>query len=382
MGSSFHDPDDLHSHIHALENEEDETSVDFTFTENDFYGHDVIDSAPIQIDDELAYLPEKDLHDVVQQSTTPSSPDSFPDWSDRLISDPNERIIFELDNAKKESWETLKDEIYHIRSTLPNLLPCRGNDDNSPPSLKEILLLVFGPSSDFATAFRNELAMDQVTFYKFLGTLALQMSYKETPSSLYDEYSLIKNHLLIQSKDEYINIWKKIATIRKAINSTGDGDYIGISCCPMCVWEVCEQAANKTVRTIAIANRTDDMCVSHDDDKIWCESSGENEKDSFKLRKVVHVKDNRRGIVSHTAVSPTTNLPLGFLFERNGDGAVECFKRIYLNLFPSVRPSSGSDLLPDLDGVSNHSDRGYTIWATVKDFLLPSGADFTNTVKK
>ena len=101
MESSFHDPD-----LRVLEQEEDETSaVDFTFTENEFYGIDVVDSAPLQIDDEFAYLPEKDLNDVIQQSSTASSPDSFPDWSDRLISDPNERIIFELDNAKKESWE-------------------------------------------------------------------------------------------------------------------------------------------------------------------------------------------------------------------------------------------------------------------------------------
>ena len=48
-------------------------------------------------------------------------------------------------------------------------------------------------------------------------------------------------------------------------------------------------------------------------------------------------------------------------------------------MFPS---SGGAGDLPNLQNVTNHSDRGYTLEKTVFDFLIPAGADLTNTVKR
>ena len=349
-------------------------------TEDDFFGRTVIDFPPIQVDDELMYLPDLDRNNIAISQEHIDSSTLFPNWRDCLISDPNERAIFVLDSAKKEGWKAFKEEVMYIRSGLPSLIHTRDENDASPVSLKEILILIFGPNSDFATSFCNELAIDQVTFFNFLGTLALQMSYKESPSSLHDEYSLIKDHLLIKDGAKYIGIWKKIANLKKAISSNS-GDYIGNSRRPMCLWEIFEAAANKTMRKIAIAGRTDDIFMAFDDNKIWVESSGENTSDDFKLRRVTHVRDNRKEIVSHTAISVTTTLPLGFMFEKKGDKAVDCFKKVYSNLFPSSSTASSNNL-PDLIGVSSYTDQGYTIWDTIKNFLLASGADFTNTVKR
>ena len=111
---------------------------------------------PLQDDDDIIYLPDLDRQNIIAQQTE----SLFSDWIDRLISDPNETAYFVLDSAKKESWQALKEEVNHIRSSLQLLLPHRNQNDASPVSLKEILMLVFGPNSDFATAFCNEVEID------------------------------------------------------------------------------------------------------------------------------------------------------------------------------------------------------------------------------
>ena len=61
MESSFHDPD-----LRVLEQEEDETSaVDFTFTENEFYGIDVVDSAATSIG-----FPIRNMHTISESGHT------------------------------------------------------------------------------------------------------------------------------------------------------------------------------------------------------------------------------------------------------------------------------------------------------------------------
>ena len=51
-----------------------------------------------------------------------------------------------------------------------------------------------------------------------------------------------------------------------------------------------------------------------DDDKIWVEQTGKNAMNKAGLNHTTHVRDNRKGIISHTAVSTGVNLPLGKLF--------------------------------------------------------------------
>ena len=169
-------------------------------------------------------------------------------------------------------------------------------------------------------------------FKRFFGTLCLQMSYKETPSSMFDNYSELKSSVLMD-KEAYMQVWNKIA-ISKRISLR---NYVGNSRRDECLWEKMEKVVNTFLRKLSIVGRTDHISNALDDDKIWVESTGRNAVDDFGLRRVTHVKDNRKRIISHTAVTTTTNIPLGFIFERKGWTAVDCFMNLFflilMNLF-------------------------------------------------
>jgi hypothetical protein len=111
-----------------------------------------------------------------------------------------------FDKSKKEAWAVFQEEVCYIHNTIPTLLPHKDlldhdNEDNASPSitLEDLVKLMFGEKSEFATIFSNELSTDILTFAKFMANLCMQMSYKETPSSLYNQYSLLQNVLVSTS---------------------------------------------------------------------------------------------------------------------------------------------------------------------------------------
>ena len=338
------------------------------YDSDEFYGLDIYDSPVDPIDDEIQYLHENDRRSIANEVTD--------EWTSRLISDPGEPIEFHLDSSRKEAWSKFQDEIAHLRSSVPILLKEMDpnyDPSNCSPTLHDLYELAFGKKSEVSTLLCKELGISRQTFVKFMGNLCLQMAYKESPSCLYDEDSQLKKATLMDEQ-EYMKLWKIIAT-KKRVSLRA---FVGTSRRNECLWEMMERVVNKILRDLSIAGRTDDITIALDDDKIWVELSGSNELDTFGLRKVTHVKDNRKGIVAHTAVSTTANIPLCFIFERVGDTAVKCFLRIFGKLFPV----GGSSDLPDLVGIRNHSDRAYTIRETLFDFFLPAGANFNNTAKR
>jgi hypothetical protein len=339
----------------------DDLDVD-EYLSDEFYAEVFVDSPPEQQpDDELMYLHEEDRRAIAQTQPT--------EWKDCLISDPSVPSIFLLDESKKDAWKLCQEEVDHIRKSIPRLLQV---EPNAPITLELIVKLAFGENSDFGTAFCNELNLGRKEFVSFIGNVCLQMSYHESPSSMYDEHSELLSSVIMK-KDEYMNLWKRIATERRV---TLD-NYVGSSRRKECLWESMETSINLLLRKLTVAGRTDDIVIALDDDKIWVDTSGRNEEDDFGLRKVTHTQANRKGIIAHTAVSTTINIPLCFIFERRGDKAVECFTRLFGKLF-----TKNLGTLPDLHGVTNHSDRGYTLGNTIFDFLLPAGADFNNTCKR
>lgn len=346
------------------------------YDSDEFYGLDVPLHPGEQADDDLIYLHEDDRRSIreagLQQASSSNIDSSIlnEDWTDNKISEDGEECIFEIDKATKTAWKNCTSEVTFIRNQLHSLLEI---PETETISFDHLVDLAFGPQSDFASAFCNDLRLDRKTFLKFLGTQFLMMSYHETPSSMYDKYSELDEKVLIDEESN-MGIWKDIALKKKV----SIDNFCSFSRREKCTWQVCEEAVNRFLRRISISGRTDDVSIALDDDKIWVESSGNNAADDFGLRKVTHVKDNRKGIIAHTAVSATTNIPLAFMFERKGNSATDCFKLLFGKLFP---PNNSGDL-PNLNGVTNHSDRGYTIARTIFDFLLPAGADFNNTVKR
>jgi hypothetical protein len=247
--------------------------------------------------------------------------------------------------------------------------------EENTPTLKELFQFPMGPKISFGAVFCKELGLDDSTYFNLLATVCIQMAYHQTPSAIYDTCSLLR-HKTVMDKDDYIGIWKKIATLKKITSE----NFVGTGRRPECLWKILEAALNSFLRSVTIAGREDKIAIALDDNKVWIQTSGKNAEDAFTLRKVTHVKDNRKGCISHTAGSTSTNILYGTMFEQEGDTAAKCFKNIFHSLFPS---SSNTDSeLPDLHDVSNFSDRGYTLKTTLFDFLLPANADFNNTVKR
>ena len=346
-------------------------NTEMPYTEDEFYGLDGI--PPEQVDDEFAYLHQTDRNSILNLRASAST--DF-DWGDCLTSDKGERTIFNLNTSVKDAWEGFKKEADFIRNRVSSMVfEEDGSIDNRVPTLKELVLFSIGPKSSFGTVFCKELGLDENTYCNFLATVCMQMSYHETPSSMYHASSLLRSST-VMDKDEYIGIWQKIATLKKVSRTK----FVDNGRRPECLWKIMENVLNIFLRSIAIAGRDDKIDIALDDDKVWIQNSGVNAEDHFTLRKVTHIKDNRKGIISHTAGSTTTNILYCTMFEQQSDTATTCFKKIFNHLFPSSS-SIGSEL-PDLNDVSNFSDRGYTIKETLFDYLLPANADFNNTVKR
>ena len=60
-----------------------------------------------------------------------------------------------------------------------------------------------------------------------------------------------------------------------------------------------------------ITNRHGRISIALDDDKIWLSLSGKNSIDKAGLKYTTHVRDNRKGLIAHTAISCGAFLPLG-----------------------------------------------------------------------
>ena len=339
-----------------------------SYDSDEFYGREVQDENQIDDREWFEYLNEDDRNEIQNQH---SSKITVEDWEDCFISDVGEECKLVLDSSKKETMKQCVSEINHIKSRLEFLL----NKSCDSISVHDLIDLAFGERSQFYKAFSSALDINRLEFCQFFGNLSLQMSYKETVTGMYDELSFLKSNTLM-SEDEYLNVFQQIANKRRV--STAGNNFIGSSRREKCLWELLEIAVNEFLRSITVVNRGDEISVSFDDDKIWAQTSGRNDEDHFGLRRVTHVKDNRRGIISHTAVSVSTIMPIGFVFERKGNNAISCFKTMFGRLFPP----NDFDSLPNLNGVLVQSDQGYTLEATIFQFLIPAGAQLNNTSKR
>ena len=324
------------------ENDDDSISLgDVSYSSDEFYGRN-IDETPFDNDemDWYQYLNDSDRLEI-QRGHTKVQPE---DWTDRFISDVGEDCELFLDSAKKEAMESCKLEVEHIQRRIKQLL--KKNDDENI-SIEDIFALALGEKSEFYIAVSEALELTRLQFAQFFGILCLQMSYKESFDSLFDSESALIDKVLMD-KEDYMDVWEKIATMRKVSSN----NYVGTSRRDKCLWQILETAVNLFFRSISIVERNDDIAVALDDDKIWVQVSGKNDDDHFGLRKVTHVKDNRRGIISHTAVSLSTIMPLAFMFERRGNNAVDCFSKLFSDMFPANEFGK----FPDLNRVTVHSD--------------------------
>lgn len=318
-------------------------------------------------------------HREYQLAPTSSSTLDPKHWEDILISDPGVDVKFSIDTSTVRAWEHGIDEIKSMRERLVNLVYKDDDLENSfeerKVSLEDLFNLGFGyEKGALGNIFARELSLEKKEYLSFLGTLFLQMSYKEAPSQLFAQDSELKSSVLTTC-EKYMKLWKEIANKGRIvpdqfINQAQREEYL---------WMKCERACNDFLRDLSISGNNCHIRNSIDDDKQWLEQSGRNTIDDQELYNTTHNRDNRKGIIAHTDVSMPLLVPLCFRFQRKGETVVDCFRAIFEGLYRGPRLPGN---LPDLSLATNHSDRGYTNCETIFDFMVPAGAEFTNTIKR
>ena len=271
-----------------------------------------------------------------------------------------------VDDSKFEQWNLAKEEIKFILKNLRNVLELESNEKCTPD---RIIMHILGPGSELGLLFQKQLSLAPDKYTKFIITICIQAAYKQTSTQLYLPASLISDCLPL-NQAEYNEIWKTLATKKRL-----DEGFVGSGRRDKCIWEEIEIITNSLCRKISISNRDGKIIIAIDDDKIWVNLTGKNLYDTFGIRYSTHVKDNRKGIIAHTAVSTGANMPLGVVIERKKDSTADCFERLLNHLFQR----NGTC---DLNNVQVCSDRGYMVLNTVFGFILKNGGDFVGTTKR
>ena len=143
-------------------------------------------------------------------------------WKD--VSSTAFRTRFTIDEAKEIQWEEAKNEITFVLEQMKKLLKEEhersGNDypfdDESPMKKEDIIKFIVGPESSVGKILWEQLSLSEELYLKFLETLCIQAAYKVSVSQLFDPPSLLR-HTAPISKDEYVNIWKEMATKKEWI---------------------------------------------------------------------------------------------------------------------------------------------------------------------
>lgn len=285
-------------------------------------------------------------------------------WKDYSAHDYPPTLTIEA--AKATQWKLAQDELKAVLKNVTKLLA-----KNSPDEVTNemILMLCLGPESGLGKLLINELNLTPETFLKFMSTLSAQAAYRVSSTALYESHSLLKDKMPMM-EGEFNAIWRAIATKKKERSNeirTARGQT------PL--WELLESTVNSLLKSVSITGRKGKISIALDDDKIWFAMNRILGNDLFNIKYTTHVKPNRKGIVAHTAVSTSLNIPLGIVFERTKDSTLACFRRLLDTLF-------SSDGTTDLRNVTLHSDRGYMVPSIVIDYLLANGAEVCGTVKR
>ena len=290
--------------------------------------------------------------------------DENPAWHDLLHSD-NPPIIT-MDSSKSLQWQLACREMDHVRKSLRRLLSLEEGEEVTTDAL---VMLCLGPTSETGKFLQNEVGLTEEKYLRFMATLCVQSAYRVSVTQLYHErLSLLKDGALMK-KDEYVQIWERLATKRQLPDTE-----ISTNRREMPLWETLESIVNDFLVSVSITGRQGKIAIALDDDKIWMNMKNSSRADLFNLKYATHVKDNRKGLIAHTAVSTGPNIPLGICFERRMDTTEQCFRRITERMF-------GQNGSTNLRNVSIHSDRGYMLPSLVK-YLVEVGADVLGTVKR
>ena len=297
-------------------------------------------------------------------------------WNDWLSSDHAANIS--MDSAKSLQWDLAQDELRQIKTSFCEYILENGDGTSNVASshdaknvgLEDITNVIIGPQSVSGQFLMKELDLTETEYLNFLCTFCIQAAYGVSVSQLYNKDSILKEETMMP-EDEYVQIWKKMATKRSL-----DDSEMSTSRRKLPIWQRFQTKVNDVLSEISIAGRSGKISIALDDDKIWLNQANAAKKDQFNLRFTRHTKPNRNGIIAHTAVTSGAMFPLGIEFERAKDTTISCFKRLINTLFGQ----GGCE--PNLRNVHIHSDRGYMLPILVFEYLLAAGAEIVGTIKR
>ncbi len=302
------------------------------------------------------YLHESDLNEIEAPSTET--------WID---SDPTTlRTVFKINEARKQNMELAKEEARCVIKRVNEILDVA---DRTDVDFADLVHFLVGANSELGKVLKKELGLDDKEYLEFMITYCVQCAYNVSSTQIYDSISILKDHVEM-SKENYNKIWKDIAS-----KTEQSGVNIGTSRRGLCLWQKLENAVNHVMRSISVEYRPGKISIALDDDKIWYNMENKQSDYTFGLKITRHVKDNRIGMILHTAVSTSLNIPLCCTFEKIMDSTGCCYERIFNFMF-------GMNGTIDLRNVNVHSDRGYSLPSVVFELLIKNGANVCCTIKR
>ena len=184
-----------------------------------------------------------------------------------------------------------------------------GLDDDEEITKHTIAMLCLGPESKTGIFLRSELNLTEEKYLQFMGTLCIQASHRVSVTQLFhSRLSLLKGRALME-ENEYLEIWKDISRKRSLPETE-----MSTNRREMPLWERMESIINDFLISISITGRRGKISIALDDNKIWMNLKNSARDDLFNLKYTTHVKDNRKGMIAHTAVLSGANIPLGNFF--------------------------------------------------------------------
>jgi len=302
------------------------------------------------------YLHESDLNEITAPSTE--------SWVD---GDPTRmRTKFGINVSRQQNWDIGIEEAMHVKRRVNSIFDVNDQDD---VTFDMLINKFVGPDSEIGKELKQELNLDDAAYLKFMITYCIQSAYRVSSKSLYGQYSCL-NHAVEMPEADYNKIWHEIA-----FKGEKSGICIGTGRRNLCLWQKLESKVNHELRSVSIVDRPGKISIALDDDKVWYNMAKKAVRDTFGIKITRHVKDNRIGMILHTAVSSALNIPLGCTFERVKENTQTCFTRIFQFMF-------GCHGGIDLANVNVHSDRGYSLPSVIFDFLIKNGANVLCTTKR
>ena len=183
--------------------------------------------------------------------------------------------------------------------------------------------------------------------------------------------TVLMDSILPMKKKEYEELWAKIS------QDGSNGDDLSTIRTGERSWQRLQDSINKTMRTLFVIGNNRRFSIVVDDDKIWIENIGENAKQQFGIKLQQFIRDNRKGIVTHTFVSTALLIIINLQVEKNDDTVHSCLVRGVNEMFGTT---SSPTLRLDPNCVLK-ADRGYINDSFVKE-AAKCGADVGGTCKR